>query len=190
MFAVKFFLTLSFSFILTSLAQRKLINDTGFDKNFRYTGIQCQSFNPKIVRFDFCFVKKVAENKISVNYGAQLLKVMRKPIYLQIIMSRKMTGNFYQHFVKTERLECCDLLDGKVSNKFVAYLIERTKESSPDLLHKCPYQGFLNVTNSVLNNKKEDLFKWFSGKYKTEYHFYDASKKPIGMLRIDFEISV
>lgn len=148
-----------------------------------YKKIQCKSFDRDLVRFDICAVGKL-KNIDSLDIGFMLFKEVNKPLYLQITASRKMRENYFQEFFRTNLIEYCDLMNGLKTNFFVASLVNDIKKTAPAFIHPCPFEGFINGSNLIVDSKKINNF-WIKGIFKLEFTFYKKNKRPLAMARID-----
>lgn len=151
-----------------------------------YKNVRCKSFDPQVIKFDIC---KVNANQVkkSLNIAFTLFKPLNKPLYLQIITSKKTRENFYQEYIRTGLIDYCSTMEGAMTNVFVAGIIEGMRDSAPELIHPCPFNvGFVNVSNLVIDFTKTLNFL-MAGNYKTEVSFYKKNKAPFAMVRLDQE---
>lgn len=97
-------------------------------------------------------------------------------------------GTIYREVIRSPRIDLCKLLDEKdFSNKLVSTLLQLVNDTSPGLVHNCPYQvcswtkflqnrrycTFLQLINVTKRDIKTDalLSVFATGEYKMHFHF-------------------
>lgn len=71
----------------------------------------------------------------------------------------KVSDGSFRPLFKTPRIDWCALMaDGKASNFLVRDFFLGLKENYPGLLHKCPYQGRLELSSGNAHKKFMKMF--------------------------------
>lgn len=158
-------------FILTSITSIfTQHNYSNFDNGFRLTGMQCKSYDKTHFEYDFCFIKKISLAKSSINLALNLKRPLEKPLNLQIILSRKTQGNFFQTYLKTELVEFCGVLEGAKAHSYMKLIFESIRNTAPMIMKGCPFEKYINASNIVYDGTKS-FHIMVPGVYKTEFFF-------------------
>jgi len=127
-------------------------------------------------------MKAVSRKIVTLNVGVKLLKSLNKPIYIQIILYYHY-GLIYREVINTKKQEWCDIMDEKSTNIYFSHTIAQIKASAPGLMHKCPYEGDVEVKNLTIDDEKSfDIFP--EGFYKSSMMFFDNNVEPLLLLNI------
>lgn len=155
---------------------------TANDREHTYRFIKCQSFDPKIIRVEFCSINNT-KTLTNLKIGLTLINTLNKPIYLQFSIARKTAGNYFQDYFRTELIEFCSVMEGANANPFFKGILDGIGKTAPNLIHPCPYKaGFIDASNLTIDSTKTFNFP-LPGTYKVELTFYGKSKKPFGLIR-------
>ena len=97
-------------------------------------------------------------------------------MYVKYILSRKSSGNFYQNIYKSDFFEFCGIMEGADVNPFVKTIINTLNDTAPQLFHKCPYEGEIEVINATILGEKAFLL-FPTATYCAELLIFDNKKK-------------
>ena len=152
----------------------------------RLKSIKCQADNTTIF-FNYCFMKAISRKKVAMNIGLKFLIPYTKPCYVQFILNYRY-GTIFRQVIDTHQHEWCEIMAGKASNPFIDSILGVLSNGSPNLFHKCPYEGDLdlkNVTND--GNNFDDQSKHFpEGTYRIDV-FVFKNEKQTAKLSIHYE---
>ena len=146
-------------------------------KNFvdgsRFQSIQCRTDNSTAF-LKYCNVKAVSRRFAVINVGVKFEKTVGKPFYVQMILSYRY-GLIYREVINSKKLEWCEIMDGKSTHLFVTQTISQLKGIVPNLYHKCPYEGDVDVRNLTLDDSK--AFQIFpQGFYLFSMYVFDGKE--------------
>ena len=84
-------------------------------------------------------------------------------------------------------IEWCDIMAGKSTHLFMTQVINQVKDSVPNLFHKCPYEGDLEVQNMTINDAEAfDVFP--EGFYKFSMYVLDKSENEFLGVNITLQV--
>lgn len=67
-------------------------------------------------------------------------------------------------------------MNGLIANLFLMTILAEVKDSAPQLFHKCPYQGSIDVYNLTTDSQKAfDVFP--EGIYRLNFSVFKGSKE-------------
>lgn len=79
----------------------------------------------------------------------------------------------YKQIFRVPRIDWCDVMSSqKSSNYLVRTIVDGFKESHPQLIHECPYQGIHTITSINLNKNFGKMLP--AGDIRTEYKVVDG----------------
>lgn len=152
----------------------------------RIKSLDCKSMDNKTVTFNFCYAKAYSRKLVTVNVKFTLHKVMRKPFYVEYILSHRTNLNVFQNMFKSNLIEYCDLMDGMDTNPMIKNVILVLNETAPTLFHKCPYEGVTTLTNVTIESANGLIFIP-SGTFCSELNFFDRKRKPLAAVKMIHE---
>ena len=115
----------------------------------RFRSVKCEADNKTIVVLH-CYLKPVSRKIVTFNLKVKFLVPYKKPIYDQLIIYYRY-GNIYREIIDTHQHELCSVIDGANANPLFKVVINMLKSVAPDLVHKCPYTGELDLKNFTMN---------------------------------------
>jgi len=153
----------------------------------RIKSIECKSLDNKTITFEFCYVKAYSRKLVTLNMKYNIVRRLQKPIYVQYIAGRKTSGNTCQQYYKSDLFDFCDFMDENNANPLVKSIVNVLNYTAPQLFHKCPYEGQIEVINATVHGEK--AFVLFpTGTYCAEWNIFDDKKKPIASFKFFCEI--
>lgn len=165
-----------FSFLLFIISIILIKCDKNEVVKTRFRSVECQADNISAI-IENCYVKAVSRRTATLNYKLKLLKVFNKPIYIQMILYYRY-GNIYREVIDTKVIEWCEIMDGLTGHLFLMQTIQQIKDIAGDVIHKCPYENFIEVKNLTLDESKAfDIFP--EGIYKLSWISYTKNMKII-----------
>jgi hypothetical protein len=153
----------------------------------RLKSIECKSLDKKSMSVDYCFVKAYSRKLTTLNLKFDLHKKFPKPLYIQYILGRKTSGNYCQNIYKSDLIEFCGIMEGVDANPLIKNIFHLLNATAPQLLHKCPYEGHVVVTNVTLAMEKS-IISFPSGTYCTEFNIFDDKKKQVIAVKMLAEV--
>lgn len=141
-----------------------------FKEGTRLHSTACKS-NNSIIVVNYCYMKAISRRLVTLNVGVNILKSLKKPIYIQMILYYRY-GLIFREVINTNKREWCEIMNGKSTHLFITQSIAQIEASVPVLFHKCPYEGLLEFKNMTIDEKKAfDVFP--EGTYKTATMIFD-----------------
>jgi len=163
----------------TSANQKNFVNGT------RFQSVNCQANNSTLI-VNYCFVKAISRKVVTLNIGLRLLKPVNKPIYVQLTLNYRY-GLIYREVINTKKQNWCEIMDGKSTHLYMTQTINQIKGDAPHLIHKCPYDGEIEIKNLTIDeNKSLDVFP--EGFYKLSLLVFDKSDDPFFKLNLTVQV--
>lgn len=91
---------------------------------------------------------------------------MKNLIYIELVYSYRY-GTIYREVIHSPKLEFCGIMEGSLNNPFLSSIINEIRDSVPELFHKCPYEGEIDLMNLTTAHEKATAVFW-DGYYKFE----------------------
>lgn len=178
---------LFFSAVLLEIIFLSLAGAAETPNYTRIKSVECKSLDNKTISFEFCYIKAYSRKFVTLNIKFNVGRRVQKPIYIQYIVGHKTSGNSCQQFYKSDLIEFCGLMDENNANPLVKSIINVLNYTAPQLFHKCPYEGQIEVINATIHGEK--AFVLFpTGTYCAEWNFFDDKKKQIASFKFFCEI--
>ena len=175
---IKFLIIIQLQTFLTIECARPAEN---YNDGTRFQSIECSANNLTAV-VKYCFIKAISRKVVTLNVGVKPLKSFKKPFYVQLILYYRY-GLIFREVINTKKQEWCDFMDGKTKNLYLSHTIAQINSSAPNLFHKCPYEGDVEVKNLTVDDQK--AFSVFpEGIYKTSVLVFETSVEPSFSLNI------
>lgn len=160
-------------------------NQKNFVNGTRFQSINCQANNSTLI-INYCFIKAISRKVTTINIGLSFLKPVNKPIYVLFSLNYRY-GLIYREVINTKKQEWCEIMEGKSTHLYITQTINQIKETAPHLIHKCPYEGGMEIKNLTLDeNKSLDVFS--EGFYKLVLLVFDKSDDPIFKLNLTVQV--
>lgn len=140
----------------------------------RYTNIQCRADNITAV-LRYCFLKPYSRRLVTANVGLSFLKPLKSPVLAEVIYSYRY-GTIFREVIHSPKMEWCSMMDGAAANPIFSSILQEIKDSVPNLLHKCPYEGEIDLKNITTAHEKAASVFW-EGYYKFELLVWKNSKE-------------
>jgi hypothetical protein len=179
-------LNLKFFLICVLISNTALANDEWMKMKFK--SVKCNIMEPSYAKTLKCFVKPISRNLSTLNLDFELLKIIRGPIIVETqLFLRYLT--IYRPAYPNVKFDFCEIMRGDgMFNKFALYLISFVKDSVPQLFHKCPFSGRLELPNITLTSKTVPIDRLLpAGIYKVSL---DISQNRTLIAKIDIQVEV
>jgi hypothetical protein len=121
--------------------------------NMKFKSVKCKIWEPSYAKFDKCFVKPISRNVSTLNLDYNILKVVRGPIIVESQLFYRYTTIYRPAYPKLKFDLCAVMRGDGLFPKFALFIISFFKDSAPQLFHKCPYSGRMNLPNITLSTK-------------------------------------
>ena len=136
-----------------------------FTFGIRYRSIDCRAHNDTIL-LRYCFLKAYSRRIVIANIGVTFIKSLKNPFYIEIVYKYRY-GTIYGDVIHSPKIEWCGVMSGAASNPIISSLMDEVKDSISELLHKCPYEGDIDIKNITSMHEKAASMFW-DGFYKFE----------------------
>jgi hypothetical protein len=135
--------------------------------NMKFKSVKCKNLDPSYAKLYKCFVKPISRNESTLNVDVDILKVMKAPIFVESQLLFRYTTISRPIYPKITFDFCAVMRGDGVVEKFTLFLISFFRDSIPQLFHKCPFYGRMNLPNITLNVKSLPMDKLLpTGIYK------------------------
>lgn len=172
-------------FQLVIFSPVKCKNEKNFMNGTRFQSVNCQANNLTLI-VNYCFIKAVSRKVATLNVGVKYLKPVNKPIYVQLTLNYRY-GLIYREVINTKKQDWCEIMDGKSTHLYMKQTINQIKGAVPHLIHKCPYDGEIEIKNLTIDeNKSLDVFP--EGFYKLFLSVFDESDDPFFQLNLTAQV--
>lgn len=112
------------------------------DDNFNYgdrpRSIECSTDN-ETIKINFCNIRAISKKLVFINFGFEIMKPLKSPIYIQIIYNYRF-GTIYREMINSNKIEFCELFSGKQTNPVIELFMDVLKRCVPNFIHSCPYE--------------------------------------------------
>ena len=159
-------------------------------QTIRFKSMMCTSDTADILIHQ-CKVKVTSRTASFLILDLSLVKPVVGPIYVMIIKKFRTKikmfnfwqvslyasyryGTIWREVFKQELIDWCDFMEGKSTNMLIQKTVFAIKDSVPQLIHKCPYEGKLNLAIEI--NTKLPIPIFPTGMYKFTFNFYSGSE--------------
>ncbi|CAO1363775.1 unnamed protein product [Diamesa serratosioi] len=120
------------------------------DMTVRFTNMACQVLDPIFATDISCNIKAYSRTQSTANFGFMLKKKLTK-VMVKVIIEYKY-GNVFREVINPPQADWCNFQKSK--SLFFSMVVDLIKDTAPQLVHKCPYFGRLDVFNMTLNANK------------------------------------
>jgi hypothetical protein len=135
--------------------------------NVKFKSVRCKILDESYGKMNKCFVKPISRNLSTLNLNFDIIKVVRAPIFIE-------TKLFYRYITITRQIyptttfDFCAIMRGDgLFEKMTLFIIDLFKDSVPQLFHKCPFAGPLNLMNITITKSTVPIEQLFPrGTYK------------------------
>ena len=141
------FLSLIISIKIINSARNR---ETAPKYGVRPNGINCEADNQTVL-MKYCFLKPISRYIVTVNLGFNYLIPLKKPIYVQMLMFYRY-GTIFRQIIDTKQNDWCGIMEGAETNPLIKMMTGHLNSTVPQLIHKCPYEGELDLFNFTLSN--------------------------------------
>jgi len=116
----------------------------------RPNGINCEADNQTVL-MKYCFLKPISRYIVTASMGFKYLIPLKKPIYVQMLMLYRY-GTIFRQIIDTKQNEWCGFMEGAETFPLIRMMTGHLNSTVPQLIHKCPYEGELDLFNFTLSN--------------------------------------
>lgn len=161
------YLVLLILLILVYFASTAKRSQQNFNSGSRFKSIKCEADN-KTIFLKYCYLKPISRQTVLIKLGVKFL-VPYTNFYVQMILNYRY-GNVFRQAIDAKPQEWCSVMDGKSTHPYLKYVINQLKTSTPELFHKCPYEGELDIQNMKIDNNSCDNYTQMvpTGTYRSD----------------------
>lgn len=106
--------------------------------SYRISNVKCSGSSKNTTTKHFCFAKNYNRNVSTLNFGFTLTRDLNK-LFLKYSVDFKY-GAVFHPVLDPPVLEWCSFFDGNSNNVLLSVIMDMVRDSSPQLVHKCPYK--------------------------------------------------
>jgi hypothetical protein len=135
--------------------------------NMKFKSVKCKNLDPSYSKINKCYVKPISRNVSTLNLDVEILKVMRAPIFVESQLFLRYNTISRSIYPKITFDFCAVMRGDGIVEKFTLFMINFFRNSVPQLFHKCPFSGRMNLPNITLSVKSLPIDRLLpSGMYK------------------------
>ena len=107
--------------------------------SYRFTSVKCSNGSAlQTTKDQFCYIKNFSRNLSTINFGLTVTRPLNI-IYLKYSIDFKY-GAVFRNIINPPVLEWCAFYKENSKNVLLNTLLDMIRDSTPGLLHNCPYQ--------------------------------------------------
>jgi hypothetical protein len=155
-----FFLILSYAGLFNIFQAQEWIN-------MKFKSAKCKVLDPSYGVVSKCYVKAYNRNVSTLNIDANITKVAKAPIFIECKAHYRF-NTITRQIYPTTTFDFCAVMRGDgLVEKLTLFVISFFRDSIPQLFHKCPFYGPLQLYNITLSTRDLPIDKLLpSGIYK------------------------
>ena len=115
----------------------------------RPNAIYCVADN-KTILTKYCFLKPYSRYLLTANLGFKFLEPLNKPFYIQLLIYYRY-GTIFRQVIDSKQNEWCSFMEGTDTFPLLKSIVVYINSTFPQLIHKCPYKGELDLFNYTLS---------------------------------------
>jgi len=125
----------------------------------RFKSVRCEADNITVI-LKYCYLKAISRRIVTFNFGVKVLIPHTKPFYVQSILNYRY-GTIFRQVIDSKQIEWCGFMSGSDVHPYFKLTIDQLRKSAPDLFHKCPYEGEIDIYNITVNELYKDAAFYF-----------------------------
>ncbi|KAG5666768.1 hypothetical protein PVAND_014778 [Polypedilum vanderplanki] len=147
-FSCLFIFILSFSQTIPKNSKKQ----ENFIEGHRFKSVYCKADNISM-SVKYCYIKAYSRIVATLNFGAKILKPLRKPFFVKLILYYRY-GTIARPIIETKEEEWCSAMNGGNYHLYLKMLVDQLKGTASNLFRKCPYDSDIDVKNVTIDFNK------------------------------------